>query len=241
METYDKHYNKDIDKLTEDAAVYFGEEPEKNKIKTTLPKINTKNKTVLILCSGLKHCWEVTPRQFWPIKDESVLSRLIRQVEDNNLTPVIVTWRKDICEYVIENKVISIYKPECYRSIAETWLFTKDIWKEQTVILLGDTVFSDDAIKEVLEYNGSMRMFGNSSELFSFSFCSNDHNKITDILFKVNRNTWKAAPWFIYRLWCGFPLEGPDRENKVFSRIDHAADIDHPKEYEAVVKMFDRK
>ena len=234
MKLQKENYKDLKEEIAESGNKYYGKEPNEV-INPTRPKESNKNKIALILCCGIKHFWEETPRQFWPIGKETILDRLIRQVKSSGIMPVVVTNRQDICERMIKQN-IAIYNPEHCRTIAETWLFTVDLWREQTIVLLGDTIYPNDVIKDILEDDPYMQMYGNSAEIFSCSFDEGYHQTLMNTLFETNRDTWKAATWEIYRHWCGFPYDSGKKETKFLKIIPNTADIDAPYQYEDVIK-----
>jgi hypothetical protein len=190
---------------------------------------------VLILCAGKLRVWEKDePKQLREIGGETILNRQIRQIRENGYEPIIITWREDIIAATPE---LMHYDPAYCRTIAETWLYTRELWREQTVILLGDVIHGSKTMREMLAYRGPMKMIGNSAEIFSFTFSEKEHAKTADVLYKTNRDTLKGSPWEIYRCWCGVAYNKRGfREKEVFQWTwDRTCDIDTPSEYQGAL------
>jgi len=196
---------------------------------------------VLILCAGNAAAWEGDqPVQLRKLPGgETVLERIIRQVQGHGHEPIIITWRDDIKSSTPD---LEHYEPARRRTIADTWLHTKELWREQTVILLGDTVYGKQTIKETLAYRGTMKAIGNSAEIFAFTFSANEHDKLAEVLYEVNRDTEKGAPWLIYRRWIGVAYTNGKREAEVFRGVwDRTADIDSSNSWRGVCKFYDKE
>jgi hypothetical protein len=193
---------------------------------------------VLILCAGFLHEWEGgSPRQLREIGGETVLDRQIRQIRANGHEPIIVTWREDI---IAATPDVVHYDPLYFRTIAETWLYTRELWRAQTVILLGDVISGDLTMREMLAYRGEMKMIGNSAEIYAFTFSSKEHDKAARVLYETDRDTLKGSPWEIYRRWCGTAYNNRGfREAAVFQWVwDRVCDIDSPNEWQGALRIF---
>ena len=214
-----------------DGLIYYGEQPTGAEIKP-MP-VATKpvdGIAVLILCSGIIHPWEGdSPRQLREIGKETILNRTMRQVEGAGHEPVIITQRDDIRAGTPD---VAHFEPEYKRTIAETWLYTRELWGKQTIVLLGDTIYGNATLAHLMGYRGSFIVMGDSAEIYAFTFPDTQHDKIAKTLYKVNNETWKGSPHFIYRLWCGRPYDQHGIENKVFQWVkDRTGDIDTPNKY----------
>lgn len=195
---------------------------------------------VLVLCAGPPMPWETDPpRQLFLVQkggDETILARIVRQVQDANYDPIIVTHRQVLRDATPE---LQHFEPEDYRTtIADTVLHTRSIWHEQTIILFGDTIYGATTIKKILAHRGKMMMVGNSAEIFAFTFSAAEHDKVAKTLYQVNLETTKGTAWYIYRKWCGFPYKSGQREKTVFHEVwDRCTDIDSPREYTDTLKI----
>ncbi len=213
---------------------------------------------VLILCSGKILGWDTVDggiacqlRPWQNRNAESVLQRQIRQVQDRtSVDPIIVTHREDI---KLHTPDLMHYQPEKRRTIARTWLSTVELWREQTLVLLGDCVFGSQTMEKMLNHRGPMWMTGNDAEIFAFTFCQDEHQRVIDMLYEVNAETQKGAPWAIYKCWVGYPkpyhqgqrhLEttrvgnSPRDESCVFQWVwDRCCDIDNNAEYASMLRV----
>lgn len=221
-------------------GAYYGSRPTEATLKP-FPSPPTDPPTsglaVLVLCSGRLRVWEGDePKQLRKVGKETVLARITRQVRDNGYAPIIITWRKDI---MAATSHLPHHQAEHCRTIAETWLYTRELWREQTVILLGDVIHGNETMKNLLNYRGTMKMVGNSAEIYAFTFPSSEHDKTANTLYDTNRDTTKGSPWEIYRRWCGTEYNNRGfRENKVFQWVwDRTCDIDTPNEYAGALRV----
>ncbi len=193
---------------------------------------------VLILCAGLLNDWEGDePKQLRKIGNETVLSRIVRQVQERGHEPIIVTWREDI---EVATSGLAHYDPTYCRTIAETWLYTRELWREQTAILLGDVIHGKETIQGILNHRGTMKMVGNAAEIFAFTFLADEHDKVARVLYETDRDTQKGSPWEIYRHFCGAPYDQGFKEAQVFQWVwDRTCDIDTPSEWQGVLRIYD--
>lgn len=188
---------------------------------------------VLVLCAGPLLPWEEGwAKQLRPVAlsdPETVLGRIVRQVRENGHEPIVVTHRWDIREGAPD---VGHFEPECRRTIAETWLYTRELWREQTAVLLGDVIHGAATMRETLAHRGSMMMVGDSAEIYAFTFPAEEHDRVAETLYRVDLETLKGSPWEIYRKWCGFPYRSGQREDEVFHLVwDRTGDIDGKRQY----------
>lgn len=133
---------------------------------------------VLILAAGKSDRWGGKPKQLLPLWDgETVLSRMVRQIQKAGFAPVVVT-----CDGRIAKAAPDSYLPERSGSIYETFLSTALLWDRQTSVLLGDVVFTDQAMGRVLAEKGWFRVFGNDKETYALSFPEVDHAALVKAL-----------------------------------------------------------
>ena len=195
---------------------------------------------VLILAAGTEVSWEKkigSAKQLLALGKDTVLGRIIRQVRERGVEPTLVTHRED---FINTAKDVIYYEPASRATIADTLLHTQDLWGGQTVILLGDTVFGNATLNMVLAHRGPLTAFGNSAEIFAFSFRDDDHDHLISTLEKVIADPLckKGSPWLIYRVYCG---KRPDSSHIVkysfkFSK-EATGDIDSLHEYNAMCKI----
>jgi len=195
---------------------------------------------VLIMLAGPPMPWEKdVPRQLLAVyksKPETILGRIIRQVQKADHEPIIVTHRQEFRDVTPD---LEHFEPVDYRTtIADCILHTRAIWRKQTVILLGDVVYGNDTIKHLLDFRGEMLVVGNGAEVFGLSFNAASHEKLANVLYQVNMETTKGSPWEIYRKWCGFPYKSGQRETTVFHEVwDRCTDIDGPRQYQEMLRV----
>ena len=222
---------------------YYGIKPTRETVAPLLPPPPgpvPPGLAVLILCAGKPKRWEKgQPAQLRRVArndSETVLARAVRQVRDRGYEPIIVTHRDDIRQATPD---VEHFEPRHqWRTIADTWLYTRELWRSQPVVTLGDVIHGKLMMDALLAYRGSMRMVGNSAEIYSFTFPAAEHDRVAQTLWNVNFETQLGSPWFIYRRWCGFAYNSPQRENKVFHWVDdRTCDIDGQHQYDGMLTI----
>ena len=223
-------------------AAYYGSKPKPealNPMPAAPINMPADGLVVLVLCAGLLCDWEGNePRQLRKFGNETVLNRIIRQVQEKGHEPIIITGREDIKTATPD---LVHYEPAHSRTIAETWLYTRELWREQTIILLGDVIYGKSTAQKALEYRGTMKMIGSATaELFAFTFLADEHDKTARVLYETNRDTTKGSPWEIYRHFCGKPYNQGFKEAQVFQQAwDRTCDIDSQREWLGALKHYD--
>lgn len=180
-------------------------------------------------------------KQLIPINEkETIVSRTIRQLGD-------VDWKlianygkfKDACD---ETKIYELREPT--GSIVQGILLLRDQWMTEDcfIFLLGDVVFSNDAIKTILEHIGKGSfLFGRlgrnkvtgkeCKEIFALKVCGNIVDREDFYRFLIRVVNYEASPetlklWDLYHLW------EQERDKAGFVIIDdYTDDIDSPVHY----------
>ncbi len=191
---------------------------------------------VIILCAGALYQWEINRnivQQFLPIAGTTILRRIVAQVREHGYEPIVVTCRDDIKEHVDTE----FFEPESYGNIADTWYNTRSIWKDQTVVLFGDTIYGPITMEQTLKYRGGFRAIGNIAEIFAFTWQESNYAKLAAVL-DIQRKVYPGAAWRIYRCYVGYsPHDG--RMDKSFRWVwDRTADIDDLMEYREALKIW---
>ena len=155
-------------------------------------------KTVIIMCDGLGNRWispDVKYKHLIPFDGIPLVFRTIHQLQQYPCNIILIAPEefKDYDHYPDEVFHTSLgYRETEPRTLLDGILRTKALWTEDTIILLGDVVFSNAAIKMLLESSLPYTwMFGRTdpnpftgklaSELFAFSFNPYQDNIIGNI------------------------------------------------------------
>ena len=202
--------------------------------------------TILILCAG--ECTRFdhpTPKQLMPLGDETVLGRIVRQAKGYASEPVIVTHVGDIDAAF---PCVSLYEPGQRRYTCETLLSTYTLWEGRVIVLLGDVIYSAQAMRTIMTH-GELTFFtdkdageivGLSFERRHYSYMLNGlHNVIEAAEKWVGEGAGKL--WQLYRWHNGLPLDkhlyraGEPGMRRI---KDWTTDIDLLHEYEEFMRDF---
>lgn len=189
---------------------------------------------VLILAAGEGTRWyNGNPKQMALIEGKPLIRRTIDMI--GNRPSIVVTHIPELQQLANE-----FYVPRRHRWTVETLFYTQDLWEERTIILLGDVIYSPEALNKILKYRGDLAVFGEggqkNDEIFGLSFSSDGQQKLLVCLATVirdclERNTLGKL-WFCYRVMCGFNLDEHKVECDIFHGIeDYTYDIDTIDEY----------
>ncbi len=209
---------------------------------------------VLILAAGEQTRWgdNGRPKQLVDIGGEPLLVRLVRQCRERGHEPVVVTHDDRL---KLSQRT---FAPAARRWVVETLLFTRELWEPRTVVLLGDVVFTEEAIDKVLACRSPMQVFGRKElrwrlvgryyEIFALSFDRACHQRIGWTLDKsIEEALRRPGPLAgklrtFYEVYCGLDLGSFQHEDEVFYPIeDWTEDIDAPEDYQQFVDMIVRR
>lgn len=199
---------------------------------------------VITLCAGEQERWgdNGNPKQLVDVGGEPLLARLVRQCRRAGHEPVIVTHDERL---TLSDRT---YVPGKRRWTVETLLSTRFMWGDRTVVLLGDVVYTRDALDKILSSREPFQVFGRKElryrlagryyEIFALSFDQTQAERVEDTLNRaISMIENGKAGWgklrLLYELWCGLPLGEFAHEDVVFYPIEDATeDIDAPEDYE---------
>jgi hypothetical protein len=193
---------------------------------------------VLILAAGEQKRWKMTEpscKQLLDAGGETILARIQRQCKARNHTPIVVTHKPELASSLCFN-------PEQRRWTVETLWATREIWAGRVVVLLGDTVYSNDAIDRIFsERTDELRVFGNEYEIFALSFLT-PYDKIIATLEQAIKHAESGVAKGggklrkFYQIWCGLDPNTSQIENCVLHSMYDAMDVDCAHDYEGLKK-----
>lgn len=219
---------------------------EKNK------KINAVTSAV-ILCAGTGDRWNNylgIPKQLIEIGGETLLDRTIRLLKRDGVSDISVITNNQL----LKREGIKTFAPEKYEWTVESFLSTRTLWKEKTLVLLGDVFYTNKAMHRIVTSPNSIGVFGRSGaskctfkttgEIFALSFDSSAIGSVIEHLTKARENAKQGGRgklWEFYRSLVGVPLKEHKVESKVFLNInDFTDDFDSPEEYRGVLSRYQR-
>jgi hypothetical protein len=65
---------------------------------------------------------------------------------------------------------VPVWFPDDNTTVLNTMMSTREAWRGQTIVLLGDVIYSKAAMDEVMAFEGRLRVFGRQGEIFAVSF-----------------------------------------------------------------------
>lgn len=173
--------------------------------------------------------------------DETLIRRQIRQVRTWGAEPIILTTNEILIAHLEKcDPPSQYYEPPYHHWLSETMLWSEPLWGKRVLFLLGDVLFSRQAIDHILNCQAPLAVFGDNAETFAFSF--SDKKRGRGILERVTKLAQKGVGygklWNIYRLLEGLPIdEHIIQEPGIFHRIDDwTTDIDTSEKYRWVQK-----
>lgn len=213
----------------------------------------------IIMCGGKYPKFE-TPRQLLEFKGEKIIERTIRQLFENGVTDISISANDPAFDGLgvpvlrHENNYVGIEYNVCGGEWCECFYPTD----EPTCYIFGDVVFSDNAIRTIVEYQGEDIMFFASAppfsrdypkvwvEPFAFKVWDTDHLKkaVEDVkrLHDIGRFRRQPIAWEVWNVIS----RGPDGDVNTIDYSsyvhinDWTCDIDKPCEIanlEAVSRM----
>lgn len=165
---------------------------------------------------------KLADRHFLRIDGERLLDRTVRQFGE--LGEVVVSG-PDL-RYKLPGAALYVPRAEPENLDADILLSTRSLWAaaDRTIVLLGDTWFSDDAVEAIAgipsrkwiyigREHGSRFSGTDYGEIFGLSFWPADQVVLLAALHEVRRlqrdeGLWRGGLWEHYRVLCGIdPLE----------------------------------
>lgn len=151
---------------------------------------------IIIVATGKPSSFYGIPKQLLEIRKETLLGRTIRQCDKRGYSPIITT-DNDIAGEVIAD----FFVPGRYdNGICGLTLSTCGLWRERTIILFGDVVYSKDVMDSIIRYEGNMCTFVDSNNLLALCF-SNDEvaEYVKNVLSNnvLDRDSFKYASYYV--------------------------------------------
>ena len=201
------------------------------------------------MAGGNYRKWE-TPRQLTEYKGEPLIARTIRQLRNYTDNIAISTNNKafnGLCVEILRHE--NDYDAWGYNDSTGYWCNGFYPTENPACYLFGDVVFSDDAIRQIVEYEtDDIMLFGSKPpfakeypkvyiEPFAFKVANQKHLreaieevKRLDSIGAFNR---KPIAWELWAVICG---SYPNAINESYVAInDYTCDIDYPDEIQKVL------
>jgi len=156
------------------------------------------NRVALILAAGEHERWTGEgPKHLVDVAGELLLCRTQRQLKD-------LGWSFCVVTHLPELEAVSdrVFVPGLRRWTCETLMSTAELWRDRTVVLLGDVVWPDEVLEQVLTDRQSPRVFGNFCEIYAVSFSDANAYRVASALQRAiseNCGAHTGKLWAFYR------------------------------------------
>ena len=215
-------------------------------------------KTVaLILAAGpYRRGWkEQRPKQLALIENQPLILRTLGQLQERGLDDVVViTHNKKIKEATPRH-----FEPKANRWWTETLLSTQELWSDRTMIVNGDTVYSNEAMNMLAEESRPLTFIGDMAKVHVelLVFTKDRHDLVVHAAEVATAEAerrqaepldkrWKTAHmqgfmamhWAFYGTLAGLPIVYPAKRmyspkiHRLLSRGDYTFDVDSVVLYE---------
>lgn len=201
----------------------------------------------LVMCGGTYRQWE-KPRQLTRIDGEPLVKRTIRQLRECGVDDIAITSNNPVFEKfgvpVLHHE--NGYDAKGYNDFTGYWCDAFYPTDEPVCYLFGDVVFTDEAIKTIVETDTSdIEFFAsappfaegykkNSAEPFALKVVNSKHLKeaIAKCKEYADYNLFKRKPimWELWQIIKNTPINKIDYTNYTVIN-DTTCDIDEPEDY----------
>ena len=202
----------------------------------------------IIMCGGHYKRWK-TPKHLTMIKGEPLVGRTIRLLRENRVKDISISSDNPIFEQfgVPVLKHENSYSVRGYNDFDGYWCDAFYPTTEPTCYIFGDVLYSPEAIKKIVDYQGEGIMFFGSKRPFSkkypkthvepFAFKVWDTDRLKEACEKVkdlDRHRAflrKPLAWELWYVICGAPInqDAEHIEDADYVAInDYTCDIDDP-------------
>lgn len=207
---------------------------------------------VFILCAGDSKRWEWDnlPKFFVPVEDgERLLNRTIKQLNRYDVSPTIVTHRDDIEEH-LSSCSYTMFSPERREYTCDTLRSTASLWDQgKTVILLGDTFYTDGVIRHILYVLDSVSFFGSLKEREIYALTFRDNRRILEALEEVEKRFKEGFHGQLWQLFYAINRFQPDKhpkyipfKDRMFINVwDDTQDFDSVEDYKKYLRKLKKE
>jgi hypothetical protein len=191
----------------------------------------------LILAAGDSVGFDGKLKQLLKIKGETLLGRMMRQLEQRDTPSILVTHNPEL------GFLFPGFYPQERRWTVETMLSTQYLWIDRTIILLGDVIYSKSVMDRIVNCQDDIRVFGHEFEIFAISFSDAVRDKVLKALYKAIDHAENGGPGKLrkfYQAYCGLDMDSNLMERNILDRVCHVSDytndFDSQDEYDNFLK-----
>ena len=196
------------------------------------------NNVALILAAGEHRRWKgSTPKQLVDIGEIPLIVRTIRQVQALDVPVVVVTHQPEITRTVNGVGGATVYVPAARRFTVETLLHTKALWATQTIILLGDVLYSAESLEKLTEAPERLTVIKNSTDLLALTWTRAQNPLVELALTRAIQASEKGLTGG--RLFGFLGIYRAENPTKIVHLADPLLrDFDHLQDYEMFLKVY---
>ena len=217
------------------------------------------NIKIVIMCGGFYEQWE-TPKQLQVVNGERIVERTIRLLKENGVTDIVITSNDERFDelgvprlehensYRYENGKLNGYWVDAF--------YPKFRKNQKATFIFGDVYFSEDAIKQIVEYKGNGNvLFGSAGAKVQgkvwgepYAYVVNDMGAFYEGVKEVKRlqdeGLTNRVPivWELYRVLNGIDVNEHRVLDATYKVIDdYTDDADNPSKLQMIRDKVERK
>lgn len=190
---------------------------------------------ILILAAGQAHRYNGKIKQLLPIGSTTIIGRIVAQCREHDHEPFIIAH-----ELALLSESKFGLSPTNSATTCNSLLSTRDLWRGQMIVLLGDVYYSDDLIDRIIHHRG-VRVWGCTAEIYALSFDEPSYDRVAVSLEAASKYRFGKLRYF-YKHYCDLDMDCEERvghppENKVFHYVNDGVtqDVDSEREYLALL------
>ena len=203
----------------------------------------------ILMCGGKYRKWQ-TPRHLTEIDGEKLVARTIRQLKENGVEDIAISSDTPLFDEFGVPRLVhnNSYDANGYNDFTGYWCDAFYPTEEPVCYIFGDVVFSDEAVKTIVETEtDSIEFFASappfsplylkhSAEPFALKVVDTEHLK-TSIAKLKQLDAWKVFArkpimWELWQVIKGTPINIIDYTNYTVIN-DYTCDIDDPEDINA--------
>lgn len=188
---------------------------------------------IFILAAGKAERWDGKCKHLADINGIPLINHTLSHLEGYDVT--VVTKRKEIIE-VLPADTPAI-EPENNTTLLDTIISTCGEWDdERTTIMLGDVVWTSDAIEKALSSDKALEFFASDTETFAITFSMQYYRRVISACNFIIGEGLEGTTHQLYRMLAGIPLDKEWHDRWIHHRItDKTDDIDYPDDYQTKI------
>jgi hypothetical protein len=186
---------------------------------------------VISLCAGDQVRSSLPLKQAIEIGGEPILQRTARQVYERGHKLSVISKDDLHLVGVILNTPYHFHVAEDRRWTVETFYWTRHLWEDRTVILLGDVFYTEQIMDSIFSVESDLTFFGNTAEVYAIVFNQKEQMQgwLTKTILAVEANECKGTLRNLYQTIHRQPYGGRTKIKDDWHTVfDQTTDFDLP-------------